>query len=57
MVYTYQLIKSEGEPVNTVLRVEDQLNIPKDPRNPYYTEYLKWLEDGNTPLPAEGEEE
>ena len=57
MEYTYQLIKFKGEPVDTVLRVEDQLNIPKDPRNPYYTEYLKWLEDGNTPLPAEGEEE
>ena len=57
MEYTYQLIKLKGEPVDTVLRVEDQLNIPKDLRNPYYTEYLKWLEDGNTPLDPEGEEE
>lgn len=57
MEYTYQLIKLNGEPVDTVLRVEDQLNIPKDLRNPYYIEYLEWLEDGNTPLDPEGEEE
>ena len=57
MVYTYQLIKIKGESADIILRVEDQLNIPKDPRNPYYTEYLKWLEDGNTPLDPEGEEE
>jgi len=26
--------------------------IPEDPRNRDYREYLKWLEDGNTPDPA-----
>ena len=27
--------------------------IPFDPANRDYQEYLKWLEEGNTPLPAE----
>ena len=26
--------------------------IPFDPANTDYREYLKWLEEGNTPLPA-----
>jgi hypothetical protein len=27
--------------------------IPFDPANTDYQQYLKWLEEGNTPLPAE----
>lgn len=27
--------------------------IPFDPANTDYQKYLKWLEEGNTPLPAE----
>ena len=27
--------------------------IPFDPDNTDYQAYLKWLEEGNTPLPAE----
>jgi len=27
--------------------------IPFDPANTDYQAYLKWLEEGNTPLPAE----
>ena len=29
------------------------LNIPFDSANTDYQQYLKWLEEGNTPLPAE----
>lgn len=36
-----------------VLRLADNAYIPFDPANTDYQEYLKWLEEGNTPLPAE----
>jgi len=28
-------------------------SFPADENNPNYQEYLKWLEEGNTPLPAD----
>jgi hypothetical protein len=36
-----------------VLRLEDSTYIPTDPANTDYQDYLKWLEKGNEPLPAE----
>jgi hypothetical protein len=38
---------------NIVKRIEDNTCIPMDEANPYYQAYLKWLEAGNTPLPAD----
>jgi hypothetical protein len=38
---------------NTVMLVEKSLHIPFDPDNTDYQEYLKWVAEGNTPLPAE----
>jgi hypothetical protein len=38
---------------NTVLRLADNAFIPINPANTDYQEYLKWIAEGNTPLPAE----
>lgn len=36
-----------------IQRVTDNASIPLDPDNTDYQEYLKWVEAGNTPLPAD----
>jgi len=36
-----------------VVRLLDNAFIPFDPANTDYQEYLKWVAEGNTPLPAE----
>ena len=38
---------------NVVLRLSDKACIPFAPDNTDYQEYLKWLSEGNTPLPAD----
>ena len=45
---TYKLALGFG-----VVRLSDNAFIPFDPANTDYAEYLKWLEAGNTPLPAD----
>jgi hypothetical protein len=49
----YKLLKNTDGSVGAVLRIEDSAVIPFDPANTDYAEYLKWLDDGNTPLPAD----
>ena len=39
--------------LNQVLRVADNAFIPFDPANTDYQAYLKWVSEGNTPLPAD----
>ncbi len=49
----YKLLKDMHGNVNSVLLVERRASIPFDPANTDYQAYLRWLEEGNTPLPAE----
>jgi hypothetical protein len=42
---------------NTMVeRLADHAFIPFDPDNTDYQAYLKWVEEGGVPLPAEGTE-
>ena len=36
-----------------IKRIADNAFIPHDPANTDYQEYLKWVAEGNTPLPAD----
>jgi len=38
---------------DTIVRLTDNAFIPPDPANTDYQQYLKWLEEGNTPLPPD----
>jgi hypothetical protein len=52
---TYKLVSYNGKDVS-VMKFEDGnfiLAIPFDPANTDYQAYLKWLEEGNTPEPAD----
>jgi hypothetical protein len=46
----YQLINN-----SLVKRLSDNACIPFDPANTDYQAYLKWVSEGNTPLPADNQ--
>ena len=43
----------QGQEPKVVQRLSDGTWIPFDPDNTDYQQYLKWLDEGNTPLPAD----
>lgn len=52
----YKLVPNDpltNQPRNVVFRTSDNTSIPFDPANTEYQKYLEWLEEGNTPEPAE----
>jgi len=52
----YKLVDGPmGEKNFVIVKVEEGWthSIPKDPANTDYQAYLRWLEAGNTPEPAE----
>jgi len=51
----YKLIPIDrlSNKVESVMRLSDNAFIPFDPANTDYQQYLKWLAEGNTPLPAD----
>ena len=51
-MYQLQIDRLSGAVVS-VGRLSDGASIPVNPANMDYVDYLKWVAEGNTPLPAE----
>ena len=51
----YKLLKDKTNVDCGVQRLSDKACIPFDPANTDYQEYLKWIAEGNTPLPADSQ--
>lgn len=52
---TYKQVKNEQGQVRNdqIQRIADSAYIPFDEANTDYQAYLKWVAEGNTPLPAD----
>ena len=53
MIKNYQLITDKDGNVSCISVVGTNYSIPLEPGNADYQEYLEWLAEGNTPLPAD----
>jgi hypothetical protein len=49
----YKLINNRFGNPDCVKRLSDNACIPFDPANTDYIAYLKWIEEGNVPTPAD----
>ena len=51
----YKLLNNPmtNQPLAFVIRISDNANIPMVEGNTDYQAYLKWLEEGNEPLPPD----
>jgi len=49
----YKILPIPTEGYQNVLRLSDNAYIPFDPDNTDYQAYLKWLEEGGVPTPAD----
>jgi len=52
----YQQLQNDkltNQPPQCIKRLSDNAFIPFDEANTDYAEYLEWLAEGNTPLPAD----
>ena len=52
-MYKLTNINPFSNKMETVFRIDDSAIIPIDPANTDYQAYLKWVAEGNTPLPAD----
>jgi hypothetical protein len=56
MYKQFRVVSDRETITEGVYRLSDNAFIPFDPANTDYQEYLKWLAEGNEPLPPDSQE-